>query len=139
MKLVLPGFSRLDLMETTARPTPLGFPRLIRSRSSAVSISGSCGFCLHSEFWVYSPPLEIFFFCPSPTEAVFTVCVCARMTTSSLGPIDVSPGFLLSQRSTQLLRHPTVCIHFKGGRELDSRAQTAEQPACGFSHSKTLT
>lgn len=66
------------------------------------------------------------------------MCVCLHDHVKP-HPIDVSLSFLLSQRSTQLLQHPTVCIHFKGRRDWDSWAQTAEEPACGFSHSKTLT
>lgn len=96
MKLVLLGFSCLDLMETTAFPTPLGFTRLIRSRPAVVSISGSCGFCLHSEFWVYSPLLGSFFFLfffpsvalhPCNSASVYLQYVFACMTMSSLIPL----------------------------------------------------
>lgn len=130
MKLVLLGFSCLDLMETTALVTPLGFPRLIRSRPPPVFISGSCGFCLQSEFWVYPPLLESFFFfffwsvlfhpCNSTSLYLQYICVCMCVCLHDHvkpQPIDVSLSFLLSQRSTQLLQHPTVCIHFKGRRD----------------------
>lgn len=93
LKLLLLSFTCLDLMESNAFPTPLDFPRLIWLRLPAVSISGSCGFCLHSEFWVYSPLWEGFFFfpCPSPSlqlsKLAFTVCAYACMTMSSLSSL----------------------------------------------------
>lgn len=91
--LVLLGFTCPDQKETATLPTHLRFPGLIRSRPSVVSISGSCGFCLHSQLWVSSLLRETFFFflCPLPrlqlNKPVFTVCVCANMTMSSLSPL----------------------------------------------------
>lgn len=122
MKLVLLGFTCPDQMETTRFPNTFGLSSTDKVRTFSGRYLWLVWFLFTLSVFGFLPLREALFFSQSFTmpatqqACIYSMCVCLHDHVKPQ-PIDVSLSFLLSQRCTLLLQHPTVCIHFKGGRD----------------------